>query len=138
MSWFNQKIYSEEEIRIGTAMELPCNFQIGTDVWLHVFDENGTASVIDSVVAGVNVSSMHQITYDLYFKIGDRFYVRVNGFRGFVSKVGEYLDVEGGLVSADELVDVLKHAEIKPVREPIRNSHLSLVGSLRENNDGLV
>ncbi len=127
MSWFNQKIYTEEEVRSSSSGELPCNFQVGTNVWLHINDEMGTASVIDAIIAAVSIGANHEIKYDLYFQIGEQLYVRVNDFRGYISNVGEYLDKDGGLVSAEEIMMVLNNVGINKIQEPTHKTHLSIV-----------
>jgi len=100
MPWFNSKVYNKTEVTEASE-SLPCNHQVGSNVWLHIFDENNEwLKAIDAVVAGVTISGMHQITYDLFFKVDSDVFVRVNGFRGFITSVGQYMDCDGGLVDA--------------------------------------
>lgn len=124
MSWFNQKIYTEEEVRESTVGEIPANFEVGEDVWLHVFDRDGKPSQIPAIIAGINISGWHEIKYDLFFNIGNGFYSRVDGFRGYITKPGEHIDIDGGLVDVESL-EVSVSKDIKPNLVVISNDSYS-------------
>lgn len=119
MSWFDHKIYTEEEVLTSGSEPVPANFQIGENVWVHIVNDKDQHAALNAFVAGITISDMHEIRYDLFFKIEGKFYVRVNGFRGYITKPGETIDEDGGLVD-------ITHLDLK--QKPI----LTLVKKLEE------
>jgi hypothetical protein len=99
MSWFNQKIYSEKEIRELGSGSVPAEHQIGEQVFLEVEVRPDKSPVkIRCYIIGINISNRHEIQYDLAFAIAPGYYARLNGFRGYVSRAGEELGPGGGLL----------------------------------------
>lgn len=105
MSWYQRRVYEPADFEDGTAVELPANFQINDDVKLWVFDKDGKPTPIPCKVVGVTIKSMHEISYDLAFKIeGVQLWCVVREFRGYVTPADvNECDPDGGLVPADEV-----------------------------------
>jgi hypothetical protein len=109
MSWFERKIMTAQDLKNGTAVDLPSQLQVGQSAKLWVFDENKKPTAIPCTVAGVGIEGHHAVYYDLAFPIaGTDLFVKVDGFRGYVTDVNETeIDPEGGLVDVDEVKKAL-------------------------------
>jgi hypothetical protein len=129
MSWFNQKIYTKDEVDVCscTSIELPSQFQIGEGVWLNIQHSDGVVENIRAIVAGVSIGDYHEIKYDLFFHIGNDFFIRVNGFsnefRGSISKIGEHVECDGLVPINNNISNNLCNKESsKPVLTLIHSS----------------
>lgn len=115
MTWFNQRLYLPEEAKgVSTVDQLPCKYQVGEEVALNLFDEKGTCYQVPCIVGGVSISDMHEIRYSLLFELACGLYVRQDGFRGYISKRGELIDENGGLLTPGDLKTLLGSNFDKP------------------------
>ncbi len=113
MSWFNQRIYTPNEIKeLSTVETLPCKYQVGEEVALNIFDEESKCYQIPCVIVAVTISDMHEIRYSLAFELANGLYIRQDGFRGYISKRGEVIDENGGLIEVN-LIQSLLESEVK-------------------------
>ena len=112
MSWFERKIYTDEEVRQArTEEKLPSSLQIGCDAKLWLFDADGQVEgTVPCVVVGVRIVSHNEVYYDLAFAITGTvtLYSVVRDIRGYVTRreVNE-MEPNGGLYDVDELCDEL-------------------------------
>lgn len=104
MSWHGEKIFDETEVKVGSC-EIPSHLQVGAEATLGIqLDEEGLhIEQIPCRIAGVNIGYYHKVEYDLAFEVAKGYWVKVCGFRGWVSPLGEATDTNGGLIGADEL-----------------------------------
>lgn len=114
----------EVEALVRAGATLPSQFQLGQQVWLWEYPENRPPFYTPAVVVGVTFD--WRVTYTLGFKVdsNNRYLIR-GGFRGFISKPGNFMDEEGGLVSIPDIQEYLM-AQAR-LDESVRRPQLYLV-----------
>lgn len=114
MTWFDQRIYAPSEVMLGGTLDpLPSNHQIGDEVALNLYDENNNLIQIPCIVGGVSIGDMNEVRYSLLFELKCGFFVKLESFRGHVSKRGEVLPPDGGLVNPSELTGLRSSPPLK-------------------------
>lgn len=104
MSWHGGKIFDAAEVKAG-ACEIPSHMQVGAEATIGIpLDEEGLhIEQIPCRIAGVNIGYCHKVEYDLAFEVAKGYWVKVCGFRGWVSPLGEPTSTNGGLIDSTEL-----------------------------------